>query len=88
MNYWIIFMKNNGLEKTFFGSLLMLLLLAAVPAYNAVAAENPVSIAPDGKTVVSGAVIDKATGEPIIGANVAVWADGKLRLCVGRIEAR
>ena len=71
-------MKNNGLEKTFFGSLLMLLLLAAVPAYNAVAAENPVSIAPDGKTVVSGAVIDKATGEPIIGANVAVWADGKL----------
>lgn len=78
MNYWIIFMKNNGLEKTFFGSLLMLLLLAAVPAYNAIAAENPVSIAPDGKTVVSGAVIDKATGEPIIGANVAVWADGKL----------
>lgn len=57
---------------------LMLVLLAAVPVSNAVAAGTAVVNAPDERTVASGVVIDKATGDPVIGANVAVWADGKL----------
>lgn len=57
---------------------LMLVLLAAVPVSNAVAAGTAVVNAPDERTVASGIVIDKATGDPVIGANVAVWADGKL----------
>lgn len=57
---------------------IMLVLLAAVPVSNAVAAGTAVVNAPDERTVASGVVIDKATGDPVIGANVAVWADGKL----------
>lgn len=33
---------------------------------------------PDEATVAAGVVVDKKTGEPIISANVAVWAGGKL----------
>ena len=71
-------MKNNGLEKTFFKGLLLLLLLVVVPAFDAVAAGTYLNVAQDGKVVAWGVVTDKATNEPIVGANVTVWVGEKL----------
>ena len=71
-------MKNNGLEKTFFKGLLLLLLLVVVPAFDAVAAGTSLNVAQDGKVVAWGVVTDKATNEPIVGANVTVWVGEKL----------
>ena len=56
----------------------LLLLLAVVPVIEVAAKETSFSVAPDETGVAFGVVVDKATGEPVIGANVAVWADGKL----------
>ncbi|MDO5460774.1 MAG: SusC/RagA family TonB-linked outer membrane protein [Bacteroidales bacterium] len=47
----------------------------AVPAAEFSAIGNRL---PDEATVAAGVVVDKKTGEPIISANVAVWAGGKL----------
>ena len=71
-------MKNNGLEKTFFKGLLLLLLLVVVPVFDAVAAGTSLNVAQDGKVVAWGVVTDKATNEPIVGANVTVWVGEKL----------
>ena len=59
----------------------MLMLLVAVPVSGAYAVGTVSGTAPDEvpvKAVASGTVIDKATGEPVIGANVALWSGGKL----------
>ena len=74
-------MKNSKLTIAILCRALMLMLLAAVPVSGAVAAETASVNVPDEvpfKAVASGTVIDKATGEPIIGANVALWSGGKL----------
>ena len=60
------------------GRAVVLMLLAALPVLHAVAAGMPLNTVPDERTVASGVVVDKATGEPVVGATVAVWAGGKL----------
>ena len=59
-------------------AVLLLLLLITVPAPCLFAADGIQNSASDVRTLASGLVIDKATGEPVIGANIAVWSGGKL----------
>ena len=70
---------KNGIA---FRVLAVLLLSFAVllPSVAFAAGESVVSdTRPDSKLkVAAGVVIDKKTGEAVISANVAVWADGKL----------
>ncbi len=54
------------------------LLLLSVPQVAAFAGETMLLSQPDESKVAAGVVIDKATGEPVIGANIAVWSGGKL----------
>lgn len=61
---------------------MLLLLLLAMPA---VAMESMVGDGEDlgdGSTMVYGAVIDKKTEEPLIGASIAVWKDGSMLMGV------
>ena len=67
-------MKNSNFMMGSLRRVLILLLLVTVPAFQTVAAEAK----PDGAVVAAGVVVDKATGEPVIGASVAVWANGEL----------
>lgn len=59
-------------------AVLLLLLLITVPTPCLFAADGIQNSASDARTLASGLVIDKATGEPVIGANIAVWSGGKL----------
>ncbi|MBR5892064.1 MAG: SusC/RagA family TonB-linked outer membrane protein [Bacteroidaceae bacterium] len=59
-------------------SLLMLIALPAATLANDNYAEEVVCANEDEATVVFGYVIDKQTREPLIGASVAIWKDGKL----------
>ena len=71
-------MKNSKIRVAALGRMLVLLLLVAVPAFQAVAAEAVLGTAPDGTAVASGIVVDKATGEPVIGADVYVYSNGEV----------
>ena len=70
-------MKKHKLKIVMLCRLFIMLLLATVPSVQAFAAETSIG-APDEKRVAAGVVVDKSTGEPAIGASVAVWADGTL----------
>ncbi|MBR3884360.1 MAG: SusC/RagA family TonB-linked outer membrane protein [Bacteroidaceae bacterium] len=62
--------------------LLFAIILAIIPVQNIFALHNDVAnvqTATDGKgVVVDGVVVDKKSGEPLIGASVAIWSNGKL----------
>lgn len=73
-------MDKRTYTTAFVGKILgvLLLLLSAMPVF---AAEGDVAVTDDlgnGTTTVYGVVIDKKTEEPLIGASVAIWADGKI----------
>ena len=74
-------MKNNEFMTLIIGRLAILLLLVALPATGTFAAETGTSVVPAEKgtaTVASGTVFEKTTGEPIVGASVGIWSEGKL----------
>ena len=71
-------MKKRKLKIAIMCRVVMLLSFLAVPAVSLAITESSVVNNPDERTVAYGIVVDKATGEPIITANVAVWAGGKL----------
>ena len=61
-----------------FRALLLVALLAVMPVSAAFASAITHAPAPDDRRTVAGKVTDKANGEPVFGATVAVWAGGKL----------
>ena len=71
-------MKKRKLKTAIMCGVVMLLMLVAVPAVSLAATASSAVSNPDERSVAYGIVVDKATGEPIITANVAVWAGGKL----------
>ena len=71
-------MKKRKLKTAIMCGIVMLLMLVAVPAVSLAATASSAVSNPDERSVAYGIVVDKATGEPIITANVAVWAGGKL----------
>ena len=70
--------KTMLFGKMLLCSLLMLIALPAATMANDNYAEEVVCANEDEATVVFGYVIDKQTREPLIGASVAIWKDGKL----------
>lgn len=69
------FWFNRGILSFLMAFVLVAFAPIAVPAAEFSVIGNRL---PDEATVAAGVVIDKKTGEPIISANVAVWAGGKL----------
>lgn len=69
------FWFNRGVLSFLMAFVLVAFAPIAVPAAEFSAIGNRL---PDEATVAAGVVVDKKTGEPIISANVAVWAGGKL----------
>lgn len=69
------FWFNRGVLSFLMAFVLVAFAPIAVPAAEFSVIGNRL---PDEATVAAGVVIDKKTGEPIISANVAVWAGGKL----------
>ncbi len=69
------FWFNRGVLSFLMAFVLVAFAPIAVPAAEFSAISNRL---PDEATVAAGVVVDKKTGEPIISANVAVWAGGKL----------
>lgn len=56
----------------------ILLLFAMIPAIANTSVTNIASLQTDNKTLIYGAVVDKNTHEPLIGASVAIWKDGHM----------
>ena len=70
--------KTMLFGKMLLCSLMMLVALPAATMANDNYAEDVVSADESEAMVVFGYVLDKQTREPLIGASVAIWKDGKL----------
>lgn len=74
---------NRKMQKTGLMSKIILTLLLAVVLQPLMASENNTladSVSVDSQTVIYGVIVDKSTGEPLIGASVALWKNGSMLL--------
>ncbi len=74
---------NRKMQKTGLMSKIILTLLLAVVLQPLMASDNNTltdSVSVDSQTVIYGVIVDKSTGEPLIGASVALWKNGSMLL--------
>ena len=71
-------LQFNGNIRGTLLALLLVAVMALLPVDTFAGSSNIASASQDDFKVATGVVVDKKTGEPLIGVSVAVWANGRL----------
>ena len=72
-------LQLNGNIRGALLAFLLVAVMALIPVGALAGSGNIASVAQDEFKVASGTVVDKKTGEPLIGVTVAVWSNGRLQ---------